>query len=335
MRQNHNYTVPMDETFGLLEKRLLEANLNIDASSLKEVLDNVKGPTITIGCGGSLVVADYLSKVLYNRGIFSVCKNARDIVHDNCIAKSLLAFSYSGKTHGIRLALDKFKGNKYLITCNSSLENIPNTKIISFEHTDMDKEKSFISLSSTLIPIGEFLKYHENISKEEFSKKIIKYLKESEDWIKKHSHQDFCSHDGSEIFEIMTGYDTEVASRFLESTLTEAGLGNVIVHDKYDYCHGRSTINYQDDRHHNLIYLVNEKTEIDEFLLEVLAIKYFPITVVDVSNSKTSFLERQYELLMKSIFFCKKVATDKKMDLSQVKYDLELVKKVYSYKGEM
>lgn len=133
----------------------------------------------------------------------------------------------------------------------------------------------------------------------------------------------------------MTGYDTEVASLFLESTLTEAGLGNVIVHDKYDYCHGRSTINYQDNKDHSLIYLVNEKTEIDEFLLEVLSIKYFPIIVMDVSNSRTSFLERQYELLIKAIFFCKKVATDKKMDLSQVEYDRDIIKKVYSYKGEM
>lgn len=333
--KNHTYTVPMEETFKLLEKRLLEANLNIDASSLKGALDNIKGTAITIGCGGSLVVADYLAKVLYNKGIFSVCKNARDIMHSDCNSDFLFAFSYSGKTHGIRLALDNFKGTKCLITCNSNLKDIPNTKTISFEHTDMDKEKSFISLSSTLIPVGEFLKYHENISKEKFSKKIIKYLKESQDWIKKLSNQDLFSYGSSEVFEIMTGYDTEVASLFLESTLIEAGLGNVIVHDKYDYCHGRSTINYQDNKNHNLIYLVNEKTEIDDFLLEILVIKYFPITIIDVSDSKTSFLERQYELLMKSIFFCKKVATDKKMDLSRVEYDPDLVKKVYSYKGEM
>ena len=146
-KNNHNYTVPMTETFGLLEKRLLEANLNIDASILKETLDNVHGTVITIGCGGSLVVADYLAKILYNRGIFSVCKNARDIMHSDCNVDSLFAFSYSGKTHGIRLALDNFKGNKYLITCNSNLVDIENTKTISLEHTDMNKERSFISLS--------------------------------------------------------------------------------------------------------------------------------------------------------------------------------------------
>jgi len=92
MSLNHTYTVPMTETFGLLEKRLLEANLNIDASCLKEVLDNIKGPVVTIGCGGSLVVADYLAKVLYNKGIFSVCKKARDIIYSDYNSKSLLAF---------------------------------------------------------------------------------------------------------------------------------------------------------------------------------------------------------------------------------------------------
>lgn len=111
---NHHNTVPMSETFGLLEKRLLEANFNIDATNLKGALDNVEGTAIMIGCGGSLVVANYLSKVLAERKIFSVCRNARDIMHESCKADFLFAFSYSGKTHGIQLALDKFPGRKYL-----------------------------------------------------------------------------------------------------------------------------------------------------------------------------------------------------------------------------
>lgn len=335
MSLNHTYTVPMIETFGLLEKRLLEVNLNIDSYCLKEVLDNIKGPVVTIGCGGSLVVSDYLAKVLHNKGIFSVCKKARDIMYSYYNSKSLVAFSYSGKTHGVRLAFDKFNGDKYLLTCNSNVVDVSNAKIINLGYDGIEREKSFISLSSTLIPIGEFLKYHENISKEDFSNKIRNYLKDAQDWASKLDHQDVFSYGSSEVYEIMTGYDTETASIFLESTLTEAGLGNVIIHDKYDYCHGRSNINYHDDMNHHLIYLLNEKTEIDNFLLEILSSKYFPITIIDVSSSKTSFLERQYELLIKAIFFCRRVAIDKKMDLSQVEYDRDVVKKVYNYKGGM
>lgn len=331
MNTNHTYTVPMQEIFEKLDERLLEANMNIDAASLKEVLDNINGNAITIGCGGSLVVANYLSKVLDSRGIFCVCRNARDIVHSKNNGNNLLAYSYSGNTHGICLALNYFQGNKYLLTCNPNKENA-----IILGYKNMPKEKSFISLSSTLIPVGEFLKYHDNISKEDFAKKVTTYLKESKTWLRNLANQNFLAYGSSEVFEIMTGYDTEVASSFLESTLTEAGLGNVIVHDKYSYCHGRSTINYQDEKTHNLIYLINEKTEIDELLLEQLRnTDYFPITVIDVSNSKTSSLERQYELLVKAVFLSKKIAEDKKMELSQVEYNRNIVHKVYYYKGEM
>lgn len=333
---NHTSTVSMSETFEKLEARLIEANRNIDTTILKEILNSIKGTTITIGCGGSLVVANYLSKLLEERNIFSICRNSRDILHGGGKADSLFAFSYSGKTHGIHLALDHFIGNKYLITCNSNAKISSNPKIISFEHQGMNKEKSFVSLAATLIPIGEFLKIQDEIGKNEFETKIINYIHSSKKWLRSLANQNFLGYNSGEVFEIMTGYDTEVASTFLESTLTEAGLGNVIIHDKYSYCHGRSTISYLDGKAHNLIYLINEKTELDEFLLEQLKdTDYFPITIMDVSNSNTSSLERQYELLIKAVFLCKKIAEDKKMELSQVNYNKDIVHKVYYYKGEM
>jgi len=332
----HTHTRSMEENFEKLENRLIEANQNIDASSLKESLDNIEGTAITIGCGGSLVVADYLSKVLNSRGIFTTCKNSRDIVHGRFNANSLFGCSYSGKTYGIKLALENFIGNKYLITCNDKINIDSDTKVILTGYSEMDKEKSFVSLSSTLIPIGEFLKYHENMSKEEFSNKVVSYINEANCWLRSLTYQNFLGYGSSEVFEIITGYDTEVASIFLESTLIESGLGNVVVHDKYSYCHGRSTINYLDERSHNLIYLINEKTEIDDFLVDRLRkTDYFPMTVIDVSSSNTSSLERQYELLIKAVFLSKKIANDKRLDLSQVNYNRELVKKLYNYKGEM
>ena len=145
MKNNHRYTVPMVETFWLLGERLLEANLNIYSTSLKEALDNIDGNVITIGCGGSLVIANYLSKALWEKGIFNVCKNARDIMYSNHKdTDSLFALSYSGRTHGIRMAFDEFIGNKYLITCNPNIKNLKNTNIISLGYENMDKEKSFI-----------------------------------------------------------------------------------------------------------------------------------------------------------------------------------------------
>lgn len=330
-KRNHTSTVPMEETFGKLESRLIDANEKIDATSLKDALDNISGTAITIGCGGSFVVADFLTKVLLERKVFSVTRNARDILHSKHNMDYLLAYSYSGNTQGIELALEHFQGKKYLFTCNHQKENA-----IYLGYEGMEKEKSFISLSSTLIPIGEFLKYQEKIPKEEFTKKIKDYFESVKPWLRTLSNQNFLSYGSSEVFEIMTGYDTGVASIFLESTLVEAGLGNPIIHDKYSYCHGRSTINYQDTKSHNLIYLINEKTELDDFLLELLRNSdYFPVTIIDVSTSNTSSLERQYELLIKSVFLCRKIAQDKKMDLSQVEYNRRIIQKVYQYKGEM
>lgn len=331
MKKSHTYTVPMNETFGLLEKRLLEANLNIDNNSLKIAIDNVVGTAITTGCGGSLVVANYLSRVLLKNNIFALCKNARDIMHNDFKTDSLFTFSYSGKTHGIEIALDSFKGDKkYLITCNSNIEDRNNIKTISLEYDGMEKEKSFISLSSTLIPMGELLKISGNISKNNFDSFLKTSLHEIEEW-SNHLNLDL---NNTEVFEIMTGSDTNTASLFLESTLIESGLGIPIIHDKYDYCHGRSTTAYKNKNKHHLIYLINEKTEIDEFLLSTIKNNYNDVTVID-TNIETTSLEKEYYLTLKAIFFCKKLAELKKIDISQVEYDKNVVKKVYSYKGEM
>lgn len=334
-KTTHINTVPMDETFGLLEKRLLEANFNIDATNLKEALDNVEGTAITIGCGGSLVVANYLSKVLAERKIFSVCRNARDIMHESGKADFLFAFSYSGKTHGIQLALDKFHGKKYLITCNSKIQEIPNENVILLGYENMEKEKSFISLSSTLIPMGEFLKAQEQIEKEIFATKVKLYLAECMEWSNHESIADTLELRSSEVFEIMSGSDTSTASSFLESTLVEAGLGIPIIHDKYSYCHGRSTLSYKNDGRHHLIYLINEKTELDEFLISIMEKKYHQVTIMDASKLNVSSLEKEYYLTLKCAFLCKKLAEIKKCDISQVEYDRDIVRKVYYYKGEM
>lgn len=302
-KNNHIHTVSMEENFEKLEKRLIDANQNIDLSSLKEIVDNVCGSAITIGCGGSLVVANYLSQILASRGVFSICRNSRDILY-GCKADTLFAFSYSGKTHGIKLALDRFKGNKYLLTCNNELENDNNFKIISLRYSDMDKEKSFISLSSTLISMGEFLKINENFS----SSYLKRMLEDAKNWASCQEIDKLSNLLGSsEVFEIMSGSDTSTPALFLESTLVEAGLGIPIIHDKYSYCHGRSTLAYKNNRKHNLIYLINEKTEIDDFLLSIIKNNYRQVIIIDATSNGSS-LNKEYFLTLKSVFLCKKLA---------------------------
>lgn len=323
----------MEETFHLLNARLIDANYMIDESSLAN-LNELKGTTITIGCGGSLVVANYLSKVLMEKGIFSISKNARDILHEKQLVDNLIGFSYSGKTHGIQLALDHFTGNKYLLTCNTNMEK-DNTKIISLGYENMDKEESYISISSTLIPMGELLKFHKNMSKYEFSKFLREILEEANKWAYQVNWKNNKVSNSSEVFEIFTGNDTSTTALFLESLLVEAGLGIPILHDKYSFCHGRSTLAYKNNKKHNLIYLMNEQSELDDFLLSLIKNNYNNIMIMDVSNQNMTSLEKEYYLTVKSIFFCKRLAEEKNMDLSQVGYNPYVVRKVYPYKGEI
>ena len=118
---------------------------------------------------------------------------------------------------------------KYLLSNNSFDDN----DIIYLKYnTTIDQERSFISLGATLIPVSILIDYYLNGKNSEF----LNYIDEVE----------FNFEIGSNIYEIFSGYDTSVASKYLESTMVESGIGIPIVHDKYSYCHGRSTfvINY-------------------------------------------------------------------------------------------
>lgn len=49
------------------------------------------------------------------------------------------------------------------------------------------------------------------------------------------------------MFEIFSGYETSTSSKYLEPTMLLSGIGIPIVHDKYTYCHGRSTLSTQNN----------------------------------------------------------------------------------------
>ena len=68
-----------------------------------------------------------------------------------------------------------------------------------------------------------------------------------------------------DAYEIFSGIDTKTTSTYLESTMAEAGLGLPIVHDKYGYCHGRSTLSIN---YNNIAIYLNRDTELDKLLIE-------------------------------------------------------------------
>ena len=133
----------------------------------------------------------------------------------------------------------------------------------------------------------------------------------------------------SDIYEIYSGYDTSTSSKYLESTMVESGIGIPIVHDKYAYCHGRSTlgINYN-----GIAIYYNRNTEFDELMLEELKQYYSRIITID-SKYEDQILD-DYQMLVQSMYLSKYIAEKKNKDLSKVEYS-PIVKKLYKYKGKI
>lgn len=303
----------MQVNFEILKERVVDSLKQTDLEYIRYNLSKLKSPTIFSGVGGSSVVSEFGSKVIsHSNQIISINCEPRDFIYRvNSNFKNVVACSYSGNNYGVELSfLNNLK--KYLLSNNSfDDKNITYLKY----NTSIDKERSFISLGATLIPVSILMDYYLN-GKDE---KIINSIEETF----------FNFETDNNIYEIFSGYDTSTASTFLESTMIEAGIGIPIVHDKYSYCHGRSTtsINYNS----TAIYF-DRKTDFDKVMLEELK-KYHNVIVVIESKYKDQILD-DYQMLIQSMYLTKYIAEKKNKDLSDVEYS-PIVKKLYKYNGNI
>lgn len=304
----------MQENFDYLKKRVFETLELTDLKLIRNVLSQIDSTTICVGVGGSSVVSEYASKVLSKKNsVLSLNKEPRDLLYENLkFYKNVLVCSYSGNNYGVDVA---FNNNlkKYILSSNKN----ETEDIISLNYSNnIPREKSFISLASTIIPMAILLNYYLDGDNERIKELICSY--------------DFISKvDYSDNYEIMSGIDTSTASKFIESTMVESGIAIPVVHDKYSFCHGRSTTSYL--RNNSLIYL-NRHTSLDDLLLEESKKYYRSIVKLD-GIYKDSIIDEFY-LTIKALYLTKAIAEKKKMDLSKVKYS-PIVKKLYKYNGAM
>ena len=299
----------MQENFDLLSDRVLDALNNTNLEETRSTLSRIKTPTIVTGVGGSKVVAVFTSKILAKKnGIISTCLEPRDILYTPLNGyDNILSCSYSGTNFGVQTSFQN-ELNKYLL----SSTRVPNITNITYD-TSLSKEHSFISLAATLIPMTIMLDYYldgNNI--------VPELLNQEKPLIEPHP-----------VYEIMSGIDTETPHTYLESTMLEAGLSIPIVHDKYSYCHGRSTSSYHNN--HSLIYF-DKDTELDKLMLEELKEYYNKITILK-SKYNDPIID-EYYLTIKSILLTKSLAEQTNKDLSKVEYS-PVVKKLYKYQGQM
>lgn len=299
----------MQENFDILSDRVLDALNKTNLEETRSILSSIKTPTIVTGVGGSKVVAVFTSKILASKNkIISTCLEPRDLLHTPVTGyDNVLSCSYSGTNFGVQTSFQN-ELNKYLL----SSTRVPNITNITYE-TSLPKEKSFISLAATLIPMTIMLDY---------------YL-DGSDIVPEILNQDTPLIEPHPVYEIASGIDTSTAHTYLESTMVEAGLAIPIIHDKYSYCHGRSTTSYHNN--HSLIYF-DKDTELDRLMLEELK-EYYNKIVILKSKYNDPIID-DYYLIVRSILLTKSLAEQANKDLSKVEYS-PVVKKLYKYQGQM
>lgn len=304
----------MEQNFNLLLERVFDTLEKSDLLAIKQQLENIKGNTILVGAGGSSVVSTFASKVLNIPNI----RSARDLNYmDLKDVDNIIVFSYSGKGYVVESLLDK---NKKIYLFTNGDKTYKNVETIKYDST-IKNEYSFISLASTLMPMAILYHYYYPLRLPHFESIITDMFDKAKD-INIHHNK---------VYEILTGYDSLAASKYLETTMTESGIAIPIVHDKYDYCHGRSTISYHSN---NGLILFDSGKELDGLLFHDLKEYYTEIVKINRYYPNDCVVDNDFYATICSMYLTKKLAENKEMDLSKVDYS-PMVKKLHKYKGEM
>lgn len=341
----HTHTEPAQINFSKLEERILAINdpLIGNFNNVREMiydLTNKNKPTLIMATGGSKVVAYYLQLILERLGFTGIiCEviEPRDYFYkvNRDSFSNLIVISASGRTNGVEKVLANFKGKKYLI-CGTD-KNDYYYEVINWGNNLYEKEKSFISLATSLGPMALLLDSTTSLSTElgykevkKINNKIKELLEKSRDKIEK-LQVDFKD---IPLVQIMSGYETRTSSSVLESNLTEVGLSTPIIHDKSSYCHGRSNLlfRYPDSR---IIYLSHELKDLDHMLINSINNEYSNLTVFNTNDLDENIFWKEYYLTLQMYFLSKKIADDKNIDLTMPEYNRKLIKDMYNFKGEM
>lgn len=302
----------MEINFEYLKRRVEDALNKTDLEYVRSRLMKIKEPVIVSGVGGSSVVSDFGSKVLNRKNaIISITVEPRDFLYRDLAGfQNAIACSYSGNNYGVNLSFSNDL-KKFLLSNNVSNDS----EVTNLQYqTTIDKERSFISLGATLIPVSILMNYY----LEGEDNKLLDLILE----------KDF-SFEPSHVYEIFSGYDTRTAAKYLESTLVESGIGIPIVHDKYSYCHGRSTLSTVQQS--NAIYF-NRGTDFDKMMVEELK-QYYQEVIVINSKSKDQVID-DFQMLVQAMYLTKYLAEKQSKDLSKVEYS-PVNKKLYKYSGQI
>lgn len=297
----------MDDCFASMEDKIAAALKESDLVEIFEKLDRIEGATLVCGVGGSAVVARFLAKVLREkRHILCTFCSPRDLVYMDLSAyDNVIAVSYSGRNIGVDVIFET-KLKKYLFTGHprEDVENIV---------YHMPEETSYVSINATVIPLSILLLYY--CEDHRFPEGI--------------RDETISIDDSSDLYEVMSGYETLTAASLLESCFTESGMAACVIHDKYDFCHGRINLSRMDRSH--LIFF-RSKNELDDLLYRQLHGHYERIITID-RRYEDDVIE-DYRSCILSLKLIHEIALRKGAEISDMN-ELEDNDVFYRYAGKM
>ncbi|MBQ6333897.1 MAG: hypothetical protein IJI46_02355 [Erysipelotrichaceae bacterium] len=297
----------MEDCFGSLQDKVKYAIENSDLNAFFSTLDEIEGPTLVCGVGGSSIVAFFLAKVLREkRKLIADFIYPRDLKYRDLSAyENIIAVSYSGRNIGVDVIFDTDL-NKYLLTGH------PRQDCHNIVYR-MKEERSYVSISATVVPLTLLMLYYRNDT----------------DLIDTILNQTIISDSDCGHYEVMSGYETATAAMLLESSFIESGMAVCIIHDKYNFCHGRINIsrNFKGD----LIFFKREN-ELDDLLYKNLKDHYQKIITLDQKYDDPIICD--YDLSIRSMQLIRSIALNKGIDISDMK-ELPDNDIFYLYKGEM
>lgn len=302
----------VDDMYVNLKKilpRVLEALENTNLEDIFKKLADIKEPTIVTGVGGSSVVATFLAKVLNEKNhIIATFKFPRELKYmDLSGYKNVIAVSYSGRNIGVDASFDNDL-NKYLLS-GSTRENIN-----SLQYTVLDEEYSYVSMAGTFIPLSIILMYYKYDL--DLIKEILSIRKDYDI-------------DDSKVYEIMTSEKSITACTMLESTMVEGSLVAPVIHEKYNYCHGRTMFNYY---YQNVLIYFDDNSDLDKLFKDNLLKTYRKVIMIE-RKYDDSIIDDYYQTYL-CLLLCKKISELQGKDMS-IKNVPEISEIVYGYKGNI
>jgi fructoselysine-6-P-deglycase FrlB-like protein len=318
----------MNKNFEDLEYRINEANNSGAYSKIKDMIEGVNGNAIVVGTGGSYAVADYISRSLK---CFAASIKPREIFFQNLdFIDYVVLTTYSGRTPDIIQCIEqcrKYKNIKKVTvitrdgqTLREKVKLDDNVDIIGYKNNDT-KEKSFISIASTLAPASLIARYFAESKGIKFDSCLKRLLEGAESEAKENIKCiDFNVLKANPFVEVIYEWESKSAAAMLESNFTETGMAYSSFHEKKDFSHGRYMLNYKKGTP-ILIWLKNSpESQYDKELTKYLSHAWKGRQVL-ILNSADKGRLGEFEIMVKGMCLTNAIAGELGVDLSETDYD--------------